>query len=88
MIPRPGQSSLRLCLGFMHSVATLLTCSGHNVVSLMPILCCQLAMPPHDVFLRQYFLPVARVMRSDLRCRCTVDSLFPQMIFDLFSART
>src|SRR4029077_17187581 len=38
--------------------------------------------------LGQEFLPIPCVVSSDLRCRCAIDSLFPQMIFDLFAPWT
>src|SRR5271165_5990310 len=54
----------------------------------MPVLCCQLTVPPQNDFLRQQFLSVPRVMGSDLRCRCAIGSLFAQMVFNLFSSWT
>jgi hypothetical protein len=41
-----------------------------------------------DFSRRQQFLAVARMVGRDLRCRGSVDSLFPEMVFDLFPPRT
>ena len=88
MIARPGYGPLRLHLRVMHSMLPVLTRLDDYVVSLMPILRGQLPVPPQNFLRRQQFLVVARVVGRDLRCRRSVDSLLPQMIFDLLPART
>src|SRR6266545_3445448 len=87
MISRPSHSALRVNLRFVHSVVALLARLYHNAISLMSVRRSQLAMPPQNVFLCQQLLTVARVVGGDLRCGCAVDSLFAQMVFDLFTTR-
>ena len=66
----------------------MLACLCDDAVRLMPVLRGQLAVALQDFSRRQQFLAVARMVGRDLCCRCSVDSLFPEMIFDLFTSRT
>jgi len=66
----------------------MLPCHSDDAVSLMSVLCCQFAVPLQYFLWRQQLLPIPRVVGSDLRCRCATDSLFPQMVLDLFPSWT
>src|ERR1700733_9254839 len=54
----------------------------------MSVLCSQFAVSWQYLALGQEFLPIPRVVGSDLRRRCAIDSLFPQMILNLFASWT
>src|SRR3974390_3694557 len=88
MITCPTHGALRLSLNLLHSPVTVLASVGHDPISLISVLCCQFAVPLQHLSLGQEFLPIPRVVGSDLRCRSTIDSLFAQMVFDLFPSRT
>ncbi len=87
MIARPGHGPLRLHLWLRHLVLPMFARLCDDAVGLMPILRGQLAVPLQDFLRRQQFLAVARMVGRDLRRRGSVDSLLPEMVFDLFPAR-
>ena len=84
MIACPSHSTLRLSHNVVHSLVTVLASMGHDPIGLMSVLCCQLTVPPQYLALGQEFLLIPRVVGSDLRCRCTIDSLLAQMVLNLF----
>ena len=88
MITCPSHSVLRLSLNLPRSLVTVLASTGHDPISLMSVLCCQVAVSLQHLALGQEFLPIPRVVGSDLCCRCAIDSLLAQMVFDLFSSWT
>src|SRR5215469_6537453 len=88
VISCPSHSTLRLSLNLLHSVVTVLASVGHDPIGLMSVLCCQFAVSLQYLSLGQEFLPIPGVVGSDLRCRCAVDSLFAQMVLNLFPSWT
>src|SRR5580658_1781923 len=87
MIARPCHGLLRLNVCLRHLVLPMLARLGDDAVRLMPVLCGQLAVPLQDFSRRQQFLAVARMVGRDLCRRGSVDPLFPEMVFDLFTSR-
>jgi len=88
MIARPGHGPLRLHLRLPQMVLTTFARLGDYEVRLMPALGSKLAVPLYDFSWRQQFLAVACMVGRDLRCRSSVDSLFSEMVFDLFTSWT
>ena len=88
MIARPCHGPLRLNLWLRHLVLPVFARLCDDAIRLVPVLCGQLAVPPQDFSLRQQFLAVARMVGGDLCRRGSIDSLLPQMVFDLFTPRT
>jgi hypothetical protein len=88
VIACPSHSTLRLSINVLHSLLTVLASLGHDLIGLISVLCCQLTVLPQYLALGQEFLLIPRAVGSDLRGRCAIDSLFPQMVLNLFSSRT